>query len=102
MHTRRMIVSKPMSRSIHHRHYKLLLAHLREIREAAGVTQAALAKTLGHTQGHISKIECGDRRMDALQFVEICEVLGADPVAAFARFVEARATDSADARQHQK
>ena len=65
-----------MSRSIHHRHYKLLLAHLRELREAAGITQAALAQSLGRTQGHISKIECGDRRMDALPFVEICEALG--------------------------
>lgn len=91
-----------MSRSIHHRHYKLLLAHLRELREAAGVTQAALAQSLGHTQGHISKIECGDRRMDALQFVEICEALGVDPIVAFTRFVKARAADSADTEQLRK
>ncbi len=91
-----------MSRSIHHRHYKLLLAHLRELREAAGITQAALAQSLGRTQGHISKIECGDRRMDALQFVEICKALGADPVAAFTRFVRARAADSADMEQFRK
>lgn len=82
-----------MSRSIHHHHYKLLLAHLREIRESAGFTQADLAKALGRTQGHISKIECGDRRMDALQFIEICEALGADPVMVLARFMEARAAD---------
>lgn len=54
------------------------------------MTQADLAKQLGHTQGHISKIECGDRRLDVLQFIEICEVLGADPSVVFGHFMRAR------------
>ena len=33
---------------------------------------------------------------------EICEALGADPVAAFTRFVRARAADSADMEQFRK
>lgn len=80
----------PMARSTHHRHYQAFLAQLRELREAAGITQTALGEALGNTQTFVSKFERGERRVDAVEFVEICEALGADPVDVLAQYVARR------------
>lgn len=55
-----------------------------DLRERAGVTQLALAESLGNTQTFISKIERGERRIDVVEFIEICDALGADPAPLFA------------------
>jgi len=82
-----------MARSTHHRHYQALLYLLRELREQAGVTQVALGEQLGNTQTFVSKLERGERRVDVVEFVEICEALDTDPVVAFAQFVDRRQSD---------
>lgn len=45
----------------------------------AGVTQGALAARLGKAPSHISRIECGQRRIDALEFYDLALSLGHDP-----------------------
>lgn len=82
-----------MSRSTHHPHYQALLALLRELREGAGVTQSGLGEHLGNTQTFVSKVERGERRIDLVEFVEICEALAIDPRRAFAQFIERRARE---------
>ncbi len=82
-----------MARSTHHRHYQVLLRLLRELREQAGVTQAAMGERLGNTQTFVSKLERGERRVDLVEFVEICEILNVDPVGSFALFVERRGAE---------
>lgn len=42
-----------------------LLAELRRMREAAGLTQAELGEALGHSQGWTQKIEAGNRGLPA-------------------------------------
>lgn len=84
-----------MARSTHHPHYQVLLALLRELREDAGMTQGALGEQLGNTQTFVSKVERGERRIDLLEFVEICEALETDPLHAFAAFVERRLGEGA-------
>ncbi len=80
-----------MARSTHHPNYQTLLTLLRDLRERAGVTQLALAESLGNTQTFISKVERGERRIDVVEFIEICNALGMDPVVAFREFLKRRA-----------
>jgi transcriptional regulator with XRE-family HTH domain len=79
-----------MARSTHHPNYQTLLALLRDLRERAGVTQLALAESLGNTQTFISKVERGERRIDVVEFIEICNALGADPTATFREYLQRR------------
>jgi transcriptional regulator with XRE-family HTH domain len=52
---------------------------LREARQKAGLTQVEAAKKLGCRQTFISKIECGERRIDVVEFVVMMRVYGTDP-----------------------
>jgi len=60
-------------------------ARLQEIliekRNAAGLTQVALAKLLRRPQSFVSKYETGERRLDVIELIEVAEALGADPAA---------------------
>ena len=82
-----------MARSTHHRHYQAFLNLLRQLREQAGMTQVELGDRLGNTQTFVSKIERGERRLDVVEFTELCEALGADPLDAFRRFLDGRAKE---------
>lgn len=42
------------------------------------MTQQQLADELGRPQSFVSKVENGDRRLDVIEFLEICRLLGAD------------------------
>ncbi|MBS0175516.1 MAG: helix-turn-helix transcriptional regulator [Nitrospira sp.] len=65
-----------MQKSISTKEYRIFLAHLREAREAAGVTQVELAGRLKDTQTFISKCERGERRIDLIEFLHWCAALG--------------------------
>lgn len=58
------------------RERKVLLAVLRELRRQSNFTQDQLARSMGVKQGFISKYETGERRLDFLDLVAICDVLG--------------------------
>lgn len=79
-----------MARSTYDQQYQSFLWLLRNLRLQAGVTQNVLAKRLGNTQTFISKVERGERRLDVVEFVEVCEALDIDPKAAFAEFLRRR------------
>ena len=49
-----------------------------EARNAAGLTQAELAKKLGRTQTFVSNYERGERKVGVVEFVRIARVLGKD------------------------
>ncbi len=51
---------------------------LREARVAAALTQAALAGLLGRKQAFVSKYENGVRGLDAVDFLAILDLTGAD------------------------
>lgn len=70
--------------------YKTFLRLLVEARKASGMRQHELAAALDIDQGTISKIERGVRRIDLVEFVEVAEVLGIDPLDLVARYLEAR------------
>ena len=65
-----------MEKSIYSREYKVFLEELRNARERSSLTQAQLAEKLGMTQSMISKMERGERRIDAVELRHICRALG--------------------------
>lgn len=67
-----------MTRTIHNDDYRLLLSFMQQVRDAAGITQVALAHRLRTTQSYISKCERGERRLDIIEFVRYCEALEVD------------------------
>lgn len=76
------------SRKQHER--KILLDLLRELRRQKGLTQDQMAKAIGAKQAFVSKYETGERRLDFLDLVAICEALNI-PIVKFAeRFESAR------------
>lgn len=59
--------------------YAQLRAFLIEAREQAGLTQAEVAKRLKRVQSFVSKYELGERRLDVVDFIAVCDCLGVDP-----------------------
>lgn len=64
-----------MLKSIHTSRYRQFLELLKAERLKAGVTQAKLADRIGVTQSVISKMETGERRLDVVEVLEICDAL---------------------------
>lgn len=52
---------------------------LKSLRAEAGVTQQELSVMLGKPQSYVSKYESGERRVDFIEVLEICDALGIEP-----------------------
>ena len=61
---------------------------MREIRVEAGLTQAAVAKSIGQTQSYVSKYEQGEQRLDLLELEAVCNAVGIPLIEFVRRFVE--------------
>jgi transcriptional regulator with XRE-family HTH domain len=68
-----------MGDTTHDSRYQSLLEALVFLRKSAGLTQADLAQRLRRPQSYISKIENGERRIDALEMVDLAQAFDADP-----------------------
>ncbi|WP_439852522.1 helix-turn-helix domain-containing protein [Pseudomonas syringae] len=68
-------------KTIHNARYQALLDLLLEARNAAGMTQKELAAKLGRPQSFVSKTENAERRLDVIEFMDVCRGLGADAYA---------------------
>ena len=58
------------------RERKILLGLLREMREQRNLTQEQVGRSMGVKQAFISKYETGERRLDFLDLIAICDVMG--------------------------
>lgn len=65
--------------------YKQFQRMLVEARKKSGLSQQEVADRLGRPQTYVSKCELGTRRMDVVEFMEMAEALGFDPVALIKR-----------------
>ncbi|EMI44892.1 helix-turn-helix domain-containing protein [Rhodopirellula sp. SWK7] len=54
---------------------KVLLALLRECRERANLRQADVAERLEKPQSFVSKYESGERRLEVLELLDVCEAM---------------------------
>jgi transcriptional regulator with XRE-family HTH domain len=70
--------------------YRNVPTLLREMREAAGLTQRDLAGKLNKSQSWVFKSEAAIRRIDIAEFLEWCLGCGVDPHEAFSNLVQAR------------
>ena len=64
-----------MPRSLHSKGYKALTALLVEARKSANLTQQELANRLKRPQSFVAKYEGGERRIDVIELIEICDAL---------------------------
>lgn len=69
-----------MGSTIYSAEHRQFVALLRELREAAGLTQDELATLLDRDQPWVSVVESGQRRVDVIELREICRALSVDPV----------------------
>jgi len=58
-----------------------LYARFRELiiqsRKDAKITQVELSERLGRPQSFVSKYESGERRLDVIEFIQVCDALNA-------------------------
>lgn len=64
------------AKTIYKAEYRRLIDALRERREAIGLSQTNLAKSLGWSQQSLSYVEAGARRLDVLEYLELTKALG--------------------------
>jgi transcriptional regulator with XRE-family HTH domain len=67
-----------MSKAIYSKDHKYIVEQLKKARKEAGLEQAEVAKLLGRTQSHISKIEAGQRRIDIVALKEFAKIYKKD------------------------
>lgn len=91
-----------MAGSTHHRDYQLFLAALRNARLAANVTQLELAERIGNTQTFVSKVERGERRVDVVETIELCEALSISPLAFIKAYLESRVSGQSNVNKLRK
>ena len=70
-----------MTKSVHTKNYTRFLELLITARKDADVTQDEVARRLNRPQSFVSKYENGERRVDIIEFIEIAEAIGFDPIA---------------------
>jgi hypothetical protein len=78
-----------MSKTIYSEPYAMLLAWLKQGRRMEGVSIRQLADLTKHAKSVIGRIETGERRLDLLEFIQICKVLGLDPHEGFSILCDA-------------
>lgn len=71
-----------------------MVALLRELREAAGLTQEELAVRLQRDQPWVSVVESGQRRIDLIELRDVCRALSMTLVE-FVTTLESRLTGAA-------
>ena len=68
----------PQLKTLHSPRGFELRQRLRAAREEAGITQQDLAARLDKPQSFVSKYETGERRLDVIEFVDVCQALEVD------------------------
>ena len=67
-------------KSLHATRAQELRRRLREAREQLGLTQVDLARRLTKPQSFVSKFENGERRLDVIEYLAVCEALALSAV----------------------
>lgn len=68
-----------MKKSVWQKKYQTLSIELKEIRIAADLTQLQLAKNLDKPQSYVSKYENGDRYLDFIEVLSVCDACNTSP-----------------------
>ena len=68
-----------MPRTLQSPKHRALKGLLIDARKAADLTQTEVARRVGRYQSYIAAIEIGQRRVDVVEFLGLCEAIGCDP-----------------------
>ena len=68
-----------MEKTIYVHEYRALLKWLHDAREQSKLSLRELARRVGVHHSRIGRIEAGERRLDLLEFVRLCQVIGCNP-----------------------
>jgi transcriptional regulator with XRE-family HTH domain len=68
-----------MVASLHTPKYKFFRSILVKAREVACLTQIEVATKLGKPQSFVAKYEGGERRLDIVEFLQVCIALNISP-----------------------
>jgi len=63
-----------MVKAIFSKDHKYTVEQLKRARQEAGLDQTEVAKLLGKTQSHVSKVEAGQRRIDIVALKEFTRI----------------------------
>lgn len=69
-----------MAKSLHTPEYEQFRKLLLLAREESGLTQLEVATRLAKPQSFVAKYEGGERRVDVIEYIEICQALNVDPI----------------------
>ncbi len=79
------MTARVMTKSVFSKGYDRFRELLVAARIGAGLTQAEVAARLDRSQSYVSKYEQGERRIDVIEFLEICEAVRFNPEIFIAR-----------------
>lgn len=68
-----------MSKTLHTSEYDYFRRLLVAARKKAGLSQVEVSEKLGRPQSFVSKYESGERRLDVVEYIQICHALSIDP-----------------------
>jgi transcriptional regulator with XRE-family HTH domain len=71
--------ARKLDKSVHSAGQSAFCELMVKSRKSAGLTQRELAKRLHKPQSFVAKYEGGERRVDVVEFLTICNAIGADP-----------------------
>jgi transcriptional regulator with XRE-family HTH domain len=71
--------ARKLDKSVHSEGQSAFSELMIRARRSARLTQHQLAKRLHKPQPFVAKYEGGERRIDVVEFVTICQEIGADP-----------------------
>jgi transcriptional regulator with XRE-family HTH domain len=74
-----------MAKSLRTKRHRALTSVIRATRIDRGLTQRELSAKLRRAPNYITKIETGERRLDTVEFFDIADALGVDPIVLFTR-----------------
>lgn len=71
-----------MARDTRYEHFQAALV---EARQKNNLTQQEVASRVGKPQSYVSKYESGERRLDVVEFLDVCKALGVKPISILER-----------------
>jgi transcriptional regulator with XRE-family HTH domain len=77
---------RAMAKTLHTPENDSLRAILTTARNESGLTQTEVSTRLGRPQSFVAKYEGGERRLDVIEFLQVCQALDVDPCAIISRF----------------
>lgn len=89
-----------MASTVENAEYFLLQGLIRRARESRGLSQRALSAKLGRMSSYVQKIENGERRIDVIEFLRICDLLEVSEISML-KELRAQAAGSIDLKRNE-